>query len=84
MLKFFSIIRTDYRVDTLYKAGKLVKDISCITKKYCSLQFNHNCLRSEILPNSLKLFPPIRTLRGFRLARKQGFEFLKLKSQTVS
>jgi len=77
--EIFSVIRADYGVDTLYKARKLVKDSSCITKQYCSLQFNHNCLRSEILPNSFKFFPPIRTPRRFRLARKHDFEFLKLR-----
>ena len=40
---------------------------------------SHSWLRKKLLPKSLRFSPPIRSNRGFRLARKHGFEFLKLR-----
>ena len=75
----FSIIRRDHGTSVLKTARKIVNEWSNITKSYCHLNFNHSCLREKLLPKSLRFSPPIRSNRGFRLARKHGFEFLKLR-----
>ena len=68
----------DYGVDVLQKARNFIKDSTCINKCYRNLKFNHSCLRENVLP-SFQFSPPIRSSRGFRLARKHGFDFLKLR-----
>ena len=37
------------------------------------------CIREDILPNSLQFESPIHTAAGKKLARKFGFNFLKLR-----
>ena len=63
--------------DAQKTVGKLVKKSYGITKLYCHLNFNHTCFIENLLPKSLKFSPLITTSRGYRLARKHGFEFLK-------
>ena len=75
----FTVIRREYGKKIRKTARKLVKVNSKITKLLCNLNFNHNCLRENLLPKSLRFAPPIQTTRGYRLARKRGFEFLKLR-----
>ena len=77
--QIFSVLRRDYGVDVLQKARNFIKDSTCINKCYKNLEFNHSCLRENVLPKSLQFSPPIRSSGGFRLARKHGFDFLKLK-----
>ena len=77
--QIFSVLRRDYAVDVLQKARNFIKDSTCINKCYKNLEFNHSCLRENVLPKSLQFSPPIRNSRGFRLARKHGFDFLKLR-----
>ena len=52
---------------------------TCINKGDRNLEFNHNCFRENVPSKSLQFSPPIRSSRGFRLARKHGFDFLKLR-----
>ena len=75
----FTVIRREYDKNIRNTARKLVKVNSKITKLLCHLNFNHNCLQENLLPKSLRFAPPIRTTRGYRPARKHGFEFLKLR-----
>ena len=77
--QIFSVLRRDYGVDILQKARNFIKDSTCINKCYRNLEFSHSCLRENVLPKSLQFSPPIRSSRGFRLARKHGFDFLKLR-----
>ena len=77
--QIFSIIRRDYGVNILSSARQFVQNSTSITKFYCHLRFNHTCLRENILPKSLKFSPPIRSSRGYKLAQKHGFDFLKLR-----
>ena len=75
----FSIIRRDHGTNVLKTAGKFVNEWPSITKFYCHLNYNHSCSREKLLPKSLRFSPTICLNRGFELARKHGFEFLKLR-----
>ena len=70
--QIFLVLRRDYGVDALQKARNFIKDSTCINKCHRNLEFNHSCLRENLLPKSLQFSPPIRSSRGFRLARKQN------------
>ena len=77
--QIFSFLRRDYGVDVLQKARNFIKNSTCINKCYKNSEFNHSCFREKVLPKSLQFSPPVRSSRGFRLARKHGFDFLKLR-----
>ena len=74
---FFEIGRECDR-ETLQSARRLVKVSSSISKLFGHLNFNHTSLRESLLPKSLKFSPPVRTSRGYKLARKHDL-FIKLR-----
>ena len=43
------------------------------------LWFNHECIRRQVLPESLQIKPPINNFEGKELARKFGFNCLRLR-----
>ena len=42
------------------------------------LHFNHRCKDLQVLPPSLRIKPPVRTPKGWKLAKNVGLQFLKL------
>ena len=66
--------------ETLFKKQEdLVSYNITIEKEYSHFRFNHTCKSIGILPKSLQFSPPIRTRKGFQLARKSGWQFLNLR-----
>ena len=63
----------------MQSSRKLVSCYVTIEKEYCDLRFNHACKREGVLPKSLRFPPPIKSRKGFQLARKSGWEFLNLR-----
>ena len=77
----FSEIGREYDREILQSARRLVKVSLSISKLFGHLNFNHNWLRENLLPKSLKFLPLIRTSRGYKykLARKHVFDLIKLR-----
>ena len=60
----FETIGREYNKDAQKTTRTLVKESSASTQFYYRLNFNHTCLRDNLLHKSLKFSPPIRTSRG--------------------
>ena len=45
------------------------------------LHFNHRCKDLQVLPLSLRIKPPVRTPKGWKLVENVGFQFLKLRNE---
>ena len=75
----FNLIRRKYSYEILRKCRRLKTVSLSIAKTYCHLRFNHSCKDEALLPVSLQFSSPIQTSRGYKLIRKQGFEFLRLR-----
>ena len=58
---------------------KLISQAKSIAKHRGHLFYNHSYIRVDILPTSLQFKSPINTAAGKKLARKFGFNFLKLR-----
>lgn len=46
------------------------------------LTFNHALKRAQILPKSLPFNPPVKCKEGFKITKKAGWSFLKLRIQS--
>ena len=79
MSAIFNEIKRNYGRNVLQEARRLVSNNVTIEKEYSHLRFNHTCKSFGILPKSLRFSPPIRTRKGFQLARKSGWHFLNLR-----
>ena len=79
MSAIFNEIKRNYERNALQEARRLVSNNIRIEKEYSHLRFNHTCKSIGILPKSLRFSPPIRTRKGFQLARKLGWQFLNLR-----
>ena len=79
MSAIFNEIKRNYGRSALQEARRLVSYNITIEKEYSHLWFNHTCKSIRILPKSLRFSPPIRTRKGFQLARKSGWQFLNLR-----
>ena len=75
----FNLIRRKYSYEILRKCRRLETVSLSIARTYCHLRFNHSCKDEALLPVSLQFSSPIQTSRGYKLIRKQGFEFLRLR-----
>ena len=75
----FNMIRTDIGQDGVAKSRKLEKVELKINKAFLDLKFNHSCKSENLIPSSLKFSPPVRSSRGFKLAKKFSIQFLKLR-----
>ena len=73
------MIRTDIGQDGVAKSRKLEKVELKINKAFLDLKFNHSCKSENLIPSSLKFSPPVRSSRGFKLAKKFSIQFLKLR-----
>ena len=71
--------RTDIGQDGVAKSRKLEKVELKINKAFLDLKFNHSCKSENLILTSLKFFPPVRSSRGFKLAKKFSIQFLKLR-----
>ena len=79
MPAIFNLLKRNYDRDLLQSSRKLVSCYVTIEKEYCHLRFNHACKREGVLPKSLRFPPPIKSQKGFQLARNSGWEFLNLR-----
>ena len=79
MFAIFNLIRRKYSYEILQKCRRLEKVSLSIAKTYCHLRFNHSCKDENLLPVSQQFSSPIQTSRGYKLIKKQGFEFLRLR-----
>ena len=75
----FEFIRREFGQTVLQCSRKFEKIGLKISKSYCDLQFNHRCKSEGLIPKSFQFSPPIRTKRGFKLARQYSNKFLKLR-----
>ena len=75
----FEFIRREFGQTVLQCSRKFEKIGLKISKSYCDLKFNHRCKSEDLVPKSLQFSPPIRTKRGFKLARQYSNKFLKLR-----
>ena len=73
------MIRTDIGQDGVAKSRKLEKVELKINKAFLDLKFNDSCKSENLIPSSLKFSPPVRSSRGFKLAKKFSIQFLKLR-----
>ena len=73
------MIRTDIGQDRVAKSRKLEKVELKINKTFLNLKFNYSCKSENLIPSSLKFSPPVRSSRGFKLAKKFSIQFLKLR-----
>ena len=74
----FKILKEQFGSGVLRRARKYIKSGKCIAR-YCShLYFNHECIRQK---TSLQIKSPINNTEGKALARKFGFQCLKLRIQ---
>ena len=55
------------------------KTEKCIVRHRNHLWFNYECIRRQVLPKSLQIKPPINNFEGKELARKFGFNCLRLR-----
>ena len=79
MPAIFNLLKRNYGRDLLQRSRKLVSCYATIEKEYCHLRFNHACKREGVLLKSLRFLPPIKSRKGFQLARKSEWEFLNLQ-----
>ena len=75
----FNLIRRKYSYEILRKCRRIETVSLSIARTYCHLRFNHSSKDEALLPISLQFSSPIQTSRGYKLIRKQGFEFLRLR-----
>lgn len=64
---------------TLKYARSLERKSIAIVRHRCHLFFNHTLKRSRILPESLKFTPPIQCNEGYKIAKKAGEDYLRLR-----
>ena len=77
--RIFKQIEENYGRSILQDARKLVSVCCNIEKQYSHLRFNHTCKNYGILPKSLRFSSPIKTQKGFCIAKKFGWQFLNLR-----
>jgi len=58
---------------------KYLKAGECMSNHKCHSTFLHRCLERKILPKSLRIKSPVPSYEGKELARRTGFNFLRLK-----
>ena len=68
-----------YGEAVLQEARRYVSKNATVEKEFSHLRFNHECKRNNVLPKSLTFRPPIKSSKGFKLARKMGWKFLQLR-----
>ena len=56
-----------------------IKTSLCIVRHRTHLHFNHTCLKHQALPKSLRSKPLLNSAEGRKLARKYGFQNLRLR-----
>ena len=75
----FKTISEKYDKDTLQKARSFNKIMLKTARHRRHLHFNHRCKDLQVLPTSLRIKPPVRTPKGWKLTKNMGFQFLKLR-----
>jgi len=58
---------------------KYLKVGECMSNQKCQLTFLHRCLERKILLKSLRIKSPVPPYEGKELARRTGFNFIRLK-----
>ena len=80
-IEMFKILKEQFGSGVLRTARKYIKSGKCIARHRSHLYFNHECIRQKVLPTSLQIKSPINSTEGKALARKFGFQYLKLRIQ---
>ena len=75
----FREIKEFFGSETLRIVRSYIKGGSCITRHPTYLHCNHKCMRCQISPKSLQVRRLINTKDGKVLAKKYGFQNLKLR-----
>ena len=75
----FKTISEKYDKDTLQKARTFNKIMLKTARHRRHLHFSHRCKDLQVLPPSLRIKPPVRTPKGWKLTKNVGFQFLKLR-----
>ena len=77
--EIYNNIKNLYGLEILQNFRELMSQGKRIAKHRGHLFYNHSYIREDILPNSLQFKSSINTAAGKKLARKFGFNFLKLR-----
>ena len=72
------MIRTEIGLDGVANSRKLEKVELKIYKAFLDLKFNYSCTTENLVPYNLKIFPLVRSSRGFKLSKTFSLQFLKL------
>ena len=75
----FKTISEKYDKDTLQKARTFNKIMVKTARHRRHLHFSHRWKDLQVLPPSLRIKPPVRTPKGWKLSKTVGFQFLKLR-----
>ena len=75
----FKQIEENHGRTVLQASRKLISQYSTIEKQFSRLRFNNACKNLGILPRSLKFSPPIKSRKGYRIAKNFGWQFLNLR-----
>ena len=77
----FSLISSRHGPHITKIARDLERKSLSIVKQKEHLTFNHALKRTEILPKSLRFNPPVNCKERFKITKKAGRSFLKLRIQ---
>ena len=77
----FSLISSRHGSHVAKIARDLERKSLNIVKQKEHLTFSHVLKRAQILPKSLRFNPPVKCREGFKIAKKAGWSFLKLRIQ---
>ena len=75
----FSFIRNKNGSEALKLARTLERETLSITRFKDHLYFNHRLKDKNILPKSLQFNPPVKSREGWKIARKAGQAYLRLR-----
>ena len=67
----------------IFKAcRKLENTMITITREYAHLKFNHQCKRERTLAKALRFTPPIKSPKGYAIARHYAWQLMNLRIAT--
>ena len=77
----FCEFRNKYGQEMVKIIRNFITCFKTIARERCHLDFNHRCKENNIITPSLRVRPHIRCDEGYRLARKQSLQNLRLRIQ---
>ena len=79
----FSLISSRHGSHVAKIARDLERRSLIAVKQKEHLTFSHTLKRANVLPKSLQFNPPVKCKEGYKIARKTGWKFLKLRIQSL-